>query len=231
MLNINRTHKRTIVLTEPTADIIPPPAGWKLFRATTWPVVELGLSFETFGGSSFEVIPPWIPETRQFTAISNFSVLDNDAVKRLQALQPADGFDLRVKMNWLVSNGTGGTAMWTHSDLGWDTSPTYEAGTMLWGDQLFAASEETFNLNTSIGYGTYRKVMPFRRADWNKDPKQYPYLFPRATVCRPNGGISNDFGRGEIRTMLQVLDPRDYKFTGGIIPSGFYIPVPWCLAV
>jgi len=235
MLNIKRDHKRTIRLqlsaTQPPPSGIVLPAGWHLFRATKWPVLELGLSFEIFGGSSFEVIPLWIPETRQFTAINNFSVLDNDGVKRLQALQPKDRFDLRVKMNWLVSSGTGGNAMWTHSALEWDTSPTYEAGTMLWGDQLFAASEETFNLTTSIGAGSYRKVLPFKKSDWFKDPAVNPHLFPRATVCRPNGGISRDFGRGEIRTMLMVLDPADYKFTGSIKPSAFYVLDSWCLPV
>lgn len=232
MLSISRTHNRTIVLTEPTASIVPPPAGWKLFRATTWPVVELGLSFEAFGGSSFEVIPLWVPETKQFSAVKgNFSILDADGVAHLKALQPDDGYPLSVKMGWLVYSGVGVAPMWTHSEADWDTAVTYEVGTMLWGDQLFAASEETFDLTTSIGYGTYRKVMPFRKADWDKDPQQYPYLFPRATVCRPNGGISNDFGRGEIRAMLMVLDPRDYKFAGSIVPSGFYIPTQWCKAV
>ena len=217
--------------TPPATGIIPPPVGWKLFRAKPWPLTEIGLSFEIFGGSSFEVVPLWIPETRQFSAVSNFSVLDADAVARLKALQPKDGFGLAQKMGWLVADGTGVCAMWTHSSAGWDTATTYEAGTMLWGNQLFAASEQTFEIKTSLGLGTYRKVLPFRRADWNKDPKQYPYLFPRATVCRPNGGISDDFGRGEIRTMLMVLDPRDYKFAGSVIPSAFYIPDAWCLAV
>lgn len=205
------------------------PIGYKLFRATKWPIVELGLSFESFGGSSFQVVPLWVIETRQFSAVKgNFSILDADGVKRLQALQPNDGYTLNVKMNWLVASGDGVCPMWTHSPAEWDLSPTYEVGTMLWGGQIFAASEEVFYLSTSIGYGGYRKVLPFRKADWNKDPQAYPYLFPRATICRPNGGISNDFGRGEIRTMLQVLDPRDYQFAGSLVPSAFYIPTQWC---
>ncbi len=235
MWNISRSHKRTLSLqlkSDLQANgILPPPPGWKLFRATKWPIIELGLSAETFGGSSFEVVPLWVPETGQFSAVKgNFSILDSDGVKRLQTLQPSDGYTLRVKMNWLVASGIGVAPMWTHSPAEWDQSPTYEVGTMLWGDQIFAASEDVFYLATSIGYGGYRKVLPFRRADWSKDPKQYPYLFPRATICRANGGISNDFGRGEIRTMLQVLDARDYKFAGGQVPGAFYIPVQWCQA-
>lgn len=229
MWNINRRHRRTLRLDRPVGVTLP--AGYQLFKAKRWPLTEIGLSYETFGGSSFQVVPLWIPETKQFSAISNFSVLDNDGVKRLQALQPNDGYPLSVKVGWLVADGTGVSAMWTHSDLDWDSSPTYEAGSMLWGDQLFAATNEIFNLTTSIGSGQYRKVLPFRKTDWLKDPKANPHLFPRATVSRPNGGISNDFGRGEIRTMLMVLDPRDYKFAGGIIPSAFYVPVQWSLPI
>ena len=215
-------------MTDVKITVEPLPDGFRLFKAKKWPLVEIGLSYETFGGSSFQVVPLWIPETRQFSAISNFSILDADGVSRLKALQPKDGFGLAPKMGWLVAEGTGVCAMWTHSTAGWDTSPTYEVGTMLWGDQTFLASKETVQLRTTIGTTPCRRVYAFRKSDWSKDPTTHPYLFPRATVCRPNGGISDDFGRGEIRTMLQVLDPRDYKFAGTITPT-FYIPDFWCL--
>ena len=210
----------------------PLPDGFRLFRAKKWPLVEIGLSFETFGGSSFQVVPLWIPETRQFSAISNFSILDTDGTLRLQKLQPQDSYGLRVKMNWLVGAGTSTPecAMWTDSTLEWNVAPQYHVGTMLWGDQTFLASKTVEMIRTTPTLGTIpcRRVYAFRRSDWSKDPATHPHLFPRATVCRPSGGISDDFGRGEIRTMLQVLDPRDYKFAGTITPS-FYIPDFWCL--
>lgn len=218
--------KIEIKIDSPVANL---PDGYQLYRAIKWPIVELGLSREVFGFDSFQVVPLWVPETKQFSAVSNFSILDD--IKRLQDLQPADGFELRVKMNWLVADGNGGNAMWTGTAQSWDTTTEYRSGTMLWGDQIFAASKQEFYLSTPIGYGAYRKVLPFRKADWNKKHTEYPHLFPRATITRANGGISNDFGRGEIRTMLMVLDPRDYKFAGGLIPSAFYIPVQWCLPV
>jgi hypothetical protein len=206
------------------------PDGYQMFRATKWAILELGLSYEAFGFSSFEVVPLWIPETRQFSAVSNFSILDKDGITNLQKLQPNDGFSLNVKMNWLVASNSGGNAMWTGDATEWDTATSYRVGTMLWGDQLFAATTQTFNLTTTIGQGTYRKVLSFKKSDWLKDPKSNPHLFPRATVTGRNNGISNSFGRGEIRTMLQVLDPNDYKFAGSIIPT-YYIPSNWCLPV
>lgn len=209
--------------------VTPPPPGYKLFVAQPWPILELGLSSTVFGGSSFQVLPPWIEETKQFSAISNFSILtyaSGDIIKLL-ALQPRD-MSLGIKMGWLVAEGTGVSAMWTGTEQGWDTALEYRVGTMLWGGQLFAASEQLYYISTKLGYGAYRKVLPFRRTDWQKDPGQYPYLFPRASIVSKGDGISWDFGRGAIYTCLQVLDPADFKFAGGLKPSAFYVKENWC---
>ena len=206
------------------------PPGYKMFKARKWAVPELGLSYEEFGFSSFQVIPTWIAETRTWSAVSNFSIMDTYGTKKLQEIQVQDGFELRVKMNWLVMNGFASSPMWTGSSKNWQDAPEYRVGTMLWGDQIFAATTETFNVQTSLGLQSCRKILPFRKIDWFRSPDAHPHLFPWACVSGPNNGISFSWGRGKIRTMLQVLDPIDYKFAGSIVPTAFYMPENWCLS-
>lgn len=208
-----------------------PPDGFDLFLAPIWPIPELGLSADKFGFSSFQVIPAYIPETKSWSAISNFSIWDFDAVVRIQKLQPDDGYALNVKMKWLVHSGTGVGPMWTgNTGLDWNETTTYRSGSMLWGRQVFAASKETYAFYTkAFGFTDYRKCYEFRRSDWQRD-KHIEWLYPRAAITRSGGGFSNDFGRGEIRTPLMIVS-QDYQFAGHVVPSGFFVPASWCNAL
>src|SRR5262245_25000613 len=138
--------------TFPNSNTTPPP-GYAVYRAKPWPIPELDLSYETFDVSSFQVTPLWVDETRQFSAGSagNWSLL-TDVRDKLIALQPKDGIDIHIKMNWLIHSGNGVACMWTgDKKIEWKDTTDYRAGCQLWGNQLFAATVETSSVKTKIG--------------------------------------------------------------------------------
>ena len=175
------------------------------------------------------VIPVWVTETRSFSALQNYSKIDRAEIDKLIALQTPDpDHPIEVKMNWLMYTGTGVSAMWTgDTQQDWRVTPLARVGSMLWGNQLFAASEATYPVMVKGVSTLCRKVLPFRSDYWNSDRPEW--AFPRACVVTPGEGISYDWGRGEIRTMLQVMDPAEYPFVGGLSPAAFWLPAEWCL--
>lgn len=213
-----------------------PPAGYGVFRARKWGdptlVREALLSTEIVNTSNFQVIPVWVPETQSFSAVKgNVSQYDRSKgdITALISLQPSTGASLNEVFNPLVGEGPGRT-WWADSD--WSTAPVWYAGTQLWGGQLFAATLETFDVDLKYPNGlkarvACRKVLPFRRADFSKDPARYPWLLNWFTVAFRNNVYSETFNGIRRRVPVQVLDPRDFKFVGPVQPNAFYIPAHW----
>ncbi len=205
------------------------PTGYRLFRAPVWPIHQYGLdlSTATFGLSSFMIIPVWIPETRSWSGVTNFSVLPE--TEQVQGLQPKDGHTLTEKMNWLVTAGNGTAPMWTgDTTITWQNATEYRVGCMLWGNQVFAASEVVTAVNVNGQIIGMRRVLPFRREYWDTQPE---WMFPQACIAGKDNKLSYDWGRGEIRTMQMLLNPAQYDFAGTIQPQAFWMPADWCLEV
>ncbi len=269
MLSISRSHKRTLYfgVPEPTAK---PPAGYAVFEALAWgqePIAtECDCDIRKYPGltSNFQVVGVWVAETRQFTAVGNYSIFDRaqgdmDALYRLNLrrapdllklyeakglaavrdLKFPDGFSLQQKFAALVFDGKFTSAMWTDGAGNWADAPQYRSGTMVYGKMQFAATVETEMVTVRYpGTGEVkmvacRRILPFRRADFAKDPDQYPWLFNWHTAARITANDPNFYylPAGGVRVPMPVLDPRDFPFTGGIAPAGFYIPAHWCRAV
>lgn len=213
-----------------------PPVGYGVFRARKWgdPILvrDALLSTEIVDTSNFQVIPVWVPETQSFSAVKgNVSQYDRGLgdMDALIRLQPPQGAPLQEIFNPLVGEDPGRT-WWSDSD--WQTAPIWYAGSQLWGGQMFAATMETFNITLKYPNGSTagvpcRKILPFRRSDFAKDPEKYPWLFNWYTVAYRDNLYSEYFNLLRRRVPVQVLDPRDFHFVGPKTPSAFYLPAHW----
>lgn len=214
----------------------PLPSGYRLYRAPVWPLVDtqlgIELSTQTFGVSSFMVIPLWVAESQTFSAVQKYSVMNRADMDKLEELQPEA--TKSKAMNWLVYSipaddpsapSKGVSAMWTGSTLDYKESQRLEVGTMLWGNQTFAASETVYPVNIKGTLTDCRKVLPFKREYWTTKPA---HMFPRACIAGKDNALVYEWdSRGAITTMLQVLDPSEFPFAGGKVPSAFYVPARW----
>lgn len=224
----------------PAESMARPPLGYGVFRAGKWgdPILvrDALLSTEIVKTSNFQVIPVWVEETQSFSAVKgNVSQYDRGFgdMDNLIRIQPAMGATVQEIFNPLVGEDRGRT-WWSDSD--WQTAPIWYAGSQLWGGQLFAATMETFNItlkypNGSVTGVACRKILPFRRADFAKDPEHYPWLFNWFTVAFRGNVYSETFNGIRRRVPVQVLDPRDFHFLGPKTPSAFYLPAHWAEAV
>lgn len=244
MLPINLT---PVVESPPTSGIVPPPAGYGLFRARKWgdPIVvaEAGLSTALFETSNFQVVPVYVPETGVFsaTAGNNSKYLrsrgDMDAIWNLQ---PKDGRTMEAMFNPIIHTGNYTKTMWTNdASLDWKTSPKWVAGTQCYGGQMVAATLETFLVRCQMPNRPYqnvtcRKIYPFRREHFKLSHATHPWLINKYTVAfrKPREDTYSEVFNGLERYLpMQVLDPRDFEFTGRINPSAFYIPAGWLESV
>ncbi len=222
--------------------IVPPPSEYQLFTAKKWgdPILVEQANLDTayVDTSNFQVIPVLVKEAKTFSAVSKYSLLERSKgdIDALQQLQPLDGATMAQKMNVLVYPGKGARTMWTNNAMyDWQNASAYYAGTQLWGGQMLAATIETFDVPLTYPSGqstvaSCRKVLAFRQADWVKSFEQYPYLINRYTVAYrlpEENTYSETFG-GIIRLVpMQCLDPQDFKFAGGLVPSAYYVPAQW----
>lgn len=222
--------------------VVQPPEGLGVFRAKKWgdPILvrDALLSTEIVNTSNFQVIPVWVEETQTFSAVSgNVSQYDRSKgdMDNLLKIQPSTGATWSDIFNVLVGKDAGRT-WWSDSDPA--TAPIWYAGTQLWGGQCFAATLQTFPMLLKYPNGSWasvncRKILPFRRADFAKDPEKHPWLFNWFTVAYRNNLYSEYFGLLRRRVPVQVLDPRDFRFNGPADkqPSAFYIPAHWVESV
>lgn len=240
------TYYRLDISTKPTSSIVPPPSGYGLFTARKWgdPVLvdQANLSTAIFNTSNFQVVPVFVKETGTFSATAGNhsdylrSMGDMDAIWNMQ---PKDGRTKEEMFNPIIETGNFAKTMWTNSTLGWQDSPKWVAGSQLYGGQMFAATLEIFQVlcqmpNKPKQYVACRKVFPFRREHFNLSHETHPWLINKYTVAyrKPVEDTYGEKFGGLIRYLpMQVLDPRDFKFSGTITPSAFYTPVDWSIPV
>lgn len=223
--------------------IAPPPTGYALFKARKWgdPILvdEANLSTAYFQTSNFQVVPVFTKETGSFSATSaNHSYYDRikGDMDAIWDLQPKDGRTKELMFNPIVETGNYGKTMWTNSSLNWDQAPLWVAGSQLYGGQMFAATIATFSVlcqrpNMSLGYVQCRKVYPFKREHFNLDHITHPWLINKYTVAyrKPVENTYSEQFSSMIRYLpMQCLDPADFKFAGGKIPT-YYTPVTWSI--
>lgn len=222
-----------------------PPPGYGIFEAKKWGdplmVAEAGLSTSAdyFNTSNFQVVPVYVQETDTFSATAgNHSYYsrakgDMDAIWNLQ---PKDGRTPEENFNPIIYTGNYTATMWTNSTLTWKYAAEWVAGTQLYGGQLFAASLDTFQVLCKPPalakelYVTCRKVLPFRRSDFQYSHQTHPWLINKYTVAfrKPKEDTYSETFNGLVRYLpMQVLDPRDFRFAGGKAPKAFFTPVSW----
>lgn len=232
-----------------TDEPYPVPAGYQIFVARKWGdpilVAEAGLSTALFRTSNFQVVPVYVPETRTFSATAGNSSRYDRARGDMDAIwawQPKDGRTQTQVFGKIVFAGNFECTMWTGDPAkDWSQASEWIAGSMLYGGQQFAATVETFEVLCKLpGHlerelVTCRKVYPFRREHFALTHAQAPWLVNKYTVAfrRPvEDTYSEIFDPGIERYLpMQVLDPQDFEFAGGLTPSAFYIPIRWCLPV
>lgn len=233
----------------PPSGIVQPPARYGLFVARLWGdtimVDEAGLSTEVeyFNTSNFQVVPVYVPETGTFSATAGNHSYYSRAKGDMEAiwnLQPKDGRTQEITFNPIIQAGNYVKTMWTgDKETDWKAATEWIAGSQCYGGQMFAATLQTYAINTSLPNkprATYqfRKIYPFRREHFGLSFETHPWLINKYTVAfqRPvDNTYSEKFNGLERFLPFQCLDPRDFKFAGSKVPSGYFIPSRWCVAV
>ena len=243
-------HYRLDIFTKPASSIVLPPAGYSLFCARKWgdPILvdQANLSTSYFNTSNFQVIPVYVKETGTFSATAGNhsdylrSAGDMDSIWNLQ---PKDGRTKESMFNPIIYNGNYTSTMWTNynpdTGITWQNSPKWVAGSQLYGGQMFDATSQTFDIlcqmpNKPKQYVTCRKVYPFRREHFGLSYETHPWLINKYTVAfrKPNENTYSEQFNGLVRYLpMQVLDPRDFKFSGTVVPSAFYTPAAWSIPI
>lgn len=216
------------------------PTGFGLFRVRGYPIKGYGVNLDAVqrGVQMWAIVPVWVIETQSFSAVKgNVSMIGPTDIRNLKDLQPNDGYTLSEKMGWLVHgvtdndpNGWGVAPMWTGKGNGdWNTANAYYVGSQLWAGQVCAASLETYRVQINGEFVPCRKLYSFKPSDWKV--MDAPWLFPTCCIARKtDNSLSFDFGRGTVRSMLQVLSYPEYEFVGNAKPSAYYVPADWLTA-
>ena len=245
------------------AGVASPPEGYALFTARKWGdpilVAQGAYSAELRDNvGQFQVINIYVPETGNFSSITNFNKLTHDDLVNLARTQlihfghpvtipleqmrklekkPLDGFSLQQKMNWLyrVLEKWGDPPAQEFWGLGqWFEAPEGRYGTMVRGGQMLACTVETFDVQCKLSGEPakrtvkMRKLLPFRRSDWGKTHTQYPWLIQKCTVAFLPKDKYSETPKGVIYGPV-ALDWRDFPFAGKHTPSAYYIPDDWMI--
>jgi hypothetical protein len=200
---------------------------------------------------TFQVVELYKDPIKDWSAITCFNTLTNlELIKVAQAQLRAfghsdwdavrdmekplrDGYSLKQKMGWMYQNWSGGPAtltMWGSGE--WWEPGEKRFGIMVSGGGLVAVSNTTYTFSVRLrGYTTVRpvvmrKILPFRRADLEKNPLQYPYLWQKASCVYKNNNFSDSTPKGVVYLPV-ALDWREFPINSVYTPTGYYIPVDW----
>lgn len=241
--------------------IVSPPDGYALFMVRKWgdPIMVAQGEYsveQRHNIGSFQVVDCYVPETRQFTSISNFNKLTHDDMVNLARTQlihfgfdfnmtleqvrkvegkPLDGFNLKQKMAWLYNplNKWGELPALEFWGVGeWFMAPEARFGTMVRGGQMVACTTQTFDVmcrttgEKKERLLKMRKLLPFRRSDWGRKHTEYPWLIQKCTAALKPGSKYSETPKGVIYAPV-ALDWRDFPFTGKTVPSAYYLPDEW----
>ena len=176
--------------------------------------------------------------------------IDHESILKVHNLQKVDDpeFSTDQKMRWLMNGEKGRPYFFPNGDWKWQTAPYVHFGPMVYGGQLVAIDEyrEVF--------GTYRsrkrqkmacgRIVAFTRADWNKNPDDYPWLIQNATAAYKRK-IWDQFGnvidavddiyvdrpRGVIKAPLFAPSYGKFNGLGGTQPKEYMIPLEMLVKV
>jgi hypothetical protein len=144
-----------------------------------------------------------------------------------------DGYTLKQKMAWMYqANWTGGPpglTMWGAGD--WYETGEKRYGTMVCGGEQVAVSNIVELVNSELPGETQkrsvkmRKLLDFKRVDFSKDPRVYPWLWNRATCVYHNDRFSVSTPKGIIYLPV-ALNANEFDFSGTKTPE-YFIPDDW----
>jgi hypothetical protein len=149
----------------------------------------------------------------------------------------SDGWTLKQKMGWMYQSWSGGPTsltMWGQGE--WWEEGEKRYGTMVNGGEMVAVSEaiHTFYVRlrgeTTERDVTMRRLLPFRRADLDKDPRVYPWLWQRAT-CVYKGDDTSIYTPKGLVYLPVALDWREFDISGAQEPTGYFLPIDWMESV
>lgn len=181
----------------PTPDPQPEPIKY-LYWVKPWGYDEIMTNFykdasQLNGGSNFQVIQDFVPDTGTWSAVSNHVQVGRREMDALIALNQKFGdpgsYEFYVLMNWIVNQGTGARPMWGGD---WRKDSTFYYGTMLFGgqyvqildSQTFYTGRPANKTKTNVEMGLIRS---FEKSDLEMliagemTPETHPHLIPQCT--------------------------------------------------
>lgn len=185
-------------------------------------VAKMGLDTAFLGTGNFQnvVLATWRNNVLTFSAVSQFQMMDTQALDYLRSIQVADAVEVNRKLNWLGVNGGGGRPYLTKN-----SGIAY--GTMVWGGtQVQLETDAQGNVKEWTFRGRYQQEenVPAHDITFVK-----PVFFRRADIGRPVAEL-----RAEckiVRATEAMRQPAENTFNdtpqGGVIWCPLWSPVDW----
>lgn len=241
MLNISRTHKRTLTLgNAPSAPGYPP----GVFRARKYgdPLMVrlMGLDVAGLGTTNFQNIDLFHPDPGAgFGGVSKFQRLGQAQLDYLKFIQPVDAGTFGSKMNFLIGNrdltGAPIRPYWTEGG-DWDGAwKAFKFGTIVFGGQLVEVETDAsgkpriFQFYSKYQETTVKEWIPFYRLKGMKwaertavTHQSHPWKIQRATWADWGNEYVDTWHSGQV--YHPVWDPADFpcNYDGGY-GSALYI--------
>lgn len=161
-----------------------------------------------------------------------FGMSDKDLIA-VRNLPLRDGFTLQQKMGWLYqsdSDSRPSLEMWGSGE--WYETTEARFGSMVNGGQMVKVSKTLYPFTVQMPNESSKRVVQmqelttFRRADWGKSNKDFPYLLQKATTASYPGNVYGEHPRGFIYVPV-ALNPIDFPLSGSNIGDKYYLPAEW----
>lgn len=237
MLNINRTHNRTLTLAAPYQPTYPP----GIFRARKYgdPVMValMGLDTVSMGTTNFQNIDLFHPDPGAgFGGVSKFQKLGPAQMDYLKRIQPVDVGPFNTKMNFLCGNkdvtGNPERPYWTTGGDWFGTWETFRFGTIVFGGQLVqvetdaAGQPRVFEFEGKFQSRATKERIQFYRLQgmrWSERDavthQSHPWKIQRATWADWGNNYRDTWHSGAV--YHPVWDPFDFpcNYDGGYGPA------------